>query len=149
MNDIQLPRRDNHEFCPFQVMKFLNCFLKYSLSCHFQMLTNPAIKTLLCHLYLLENVVSKSLTSENILWFLAEGIPSIGMSPFSCGWSTCERNVRRYPEDCIFWIYTSIMRYLFPTLIWVSFFWLNLNHKNLNILSFVFTDCLSWRVYGG
>jgi hypothetical protein len=25
---------------------------------------------------------------------MAEGIPTIGMSPFSCGWTTPERNVR-------------------------------------------------------
>jgi len=27
-------------------------------------------------------------------FFMAEGIPTIGMSPFSCGWTTSERNVR-------------------------------------------------------
>ncbi|XP_051122096.1 isopentenyl phosphate kinase isoform X2 [Andrographis paniculata] len=36
-----------------------------------------------------------SVTSLNleIVRALAKGIPSIGMSPFSCGWSTCERNL--------------------------------------------------------
>jgi hypothetical protein len=29
----------------------------------------------------------------------AEGIPSIGMSPFACGWSTQQRKVRKL-EDC-------------------------------------------------
>ncbi|XP_022158795.1 uncharacterized protein LOC111025262 isoform X2 [Momordica charantia] len=37
-----------------------------------------------------------SVTSLNLQIVRAlarEGIPSVGMSPFSCGWSTCERNI--------------------------------------------------------
>ncbi|XP_073059339.1 isopentenyl phosphate kinase [Primulina eburnea] len=34
-----------------------------------------------------------SLNLEIVRALAKEGIPSIGMSPFSCGWSTCERNL--------------------------------------------------------
>ncbi|KAG8366397.1 hypothetical protein BUALT_Bualt17G0075400 [Buddleja alternifolia] len=34
-----------------------------------------------------------SLNLEIVRALAKEGIPSIGMSPFSCGWSTCERNM--------------------------------------------------------
>ncbi|KAK9276019.1 hypothetical protein L1049_005550 [Liquidambar formosana] len=34
-----------------------------------------------------------SLNLEIVRALAREGIPSIGMSPFSCGWSTCERNI--------------------------------------------------------
>ncbi|PIN07752.1 Isopentenyl phosphate kinase [Handroanthus impetiginosus] len=34
-----------------------------------------------------------SLNLEIVRALAKEGIPSIGMSPFSCGWSTCERNI--------------------------------------------------------
>ena len=34
---------------------------------------------------------SKAITLSKVLSFLAEGIPSIGMSPFSCGWSTYDK----------------------------------------------------------
>lgn len=34
-----------------------------------------------------------SLNLEIVRALAREGIPSIGMSPFSCGWSTCERNM--------------------------------------------------------
>ncbi|KAL8518613.1 hypothetical protein ACS0TY_009820 [Phlomoides rotata] len=34
-----------------------------------------------------------TLNLEIVRALAREGIPSIGMSPFSCGWSTCERNI--------------------------------------------------------
>ncbi|KAJ4973704.1 hypothetical protein NE237_006878 [Protea cynaroides] len=34
-----------------------------------------------------------SLNLEIVRALAREGIPSIGMSPFACGWSTCERNI--------------------------------------------------------
>ncbi|KAK6157870.1 hypothetical protein DH2020_012118 [Rehmannia glutinosa] len=34
-----------------------------------------------------------SLNLEIVRALAKEGIPSIGLSPFSCGWSTCERNI--------------------------------------------------------
>uniref|UniRef100_A0A5B7B8G0 Isopentenyl phosphate kinase n=1 Tax=Davidia involucrata TaxID=16924 RepID=A0A5B7B8G0_DAVIN len=34
-----------------------------------------------------------SLNLEVVRALAREGIPSVGMSPFSCGWSTCERNL--------------------------------------------------------
>ncbi|KAK4430044.1 Isopentenyl phosphate kinase [Sesamum alatum] len=34
-----------------------------------------------------------SLNLEIVRALAKEGIPSIGMSPFSCGWSTCQRNI--------------------------------------------------------
>ncbi|XP_047954997.1 isopentenyl phosphate kinase-like isoform X1 [Salvia hispanica] len=34
-----------------------------------------------------------TLNLEIVRALAKEGIPSIGMSPFSCGWSTCERNI--------------------------------------------------------
>ena len=45
---------------------------------------------------------SKAIALSKVLSFLAEGIPSIGMSPFSCGWSTYEKNVKRPPERLLF-----------------------------------------------
>ncbi|XP_059308609.1 isopentenyl phosphate kinase isoform X2 [Lycium ferocissimum] len=35
-----------------------------------------------------------SLNLEIVRALAREGIPSIGMSPFSCGWSTCQRNMK-------------------------------------------------------
>lgn len=44
-----------------------------------------------------------------------EGIPSIGMSPFSCGWSTCQRNVSKSSNNYQFTVYTSLF------LLWMVF----------------------------
>ena len=50
---------------------------------------------------------SKAIALSKVLSFLAEGIPSIGTSPFSCGWSTYEKNVRGLQKDCCFTICTN------------------------------------------
>ncbi|CAM8939568.1 unnamed protein product [Rhodiola kirilowii] len=38
-----------------------------------------------------------TLNLEIVRALATEGIPSVGMSPFSCGWSTCKRNISSAP----------------------------------------------------
>jgi len=67
------------------------------------------------------------------LFLCAEGIPSIGMSPFSCGWITNERHVSilstKYTLDCI---YSSTMDY---SLVLSSF------PDKVNYSTFIFNMC--------
>lgn len=50
-----------------------------------------------------ESVVSRGLTKMHFFfYFFAEGIPSVGMSPFACGWSTKQRKVSKLENLLLF-----------------------------------------------
>ncbi|KAL0358122.1 UNVERIFIED_CONTAM: Isopentenyl phosphate kinase [Sesamum calycinum] len=89
---------DEHRQCTAASTKPLQCIVKLGSFGHFQAsksgvhkggLSKPLVKSG----FVATRISVTSLNLEIVRALAKEGIPSIGMSPFSCGWSTCERNI--------------------------------------------------------
>lgn len=86
------------------------------------------------------------ITSLKVLFcnFLAEGIPSIGMSPFSCGWSTSKRNVYALTLESLIAPFLLLLSLLiFQT--WKRYLMIYI----ISLNSFVSADCASWFICCG